>query len=243
MKKICMILCVIMCIAFCSCAKETTKIVYVDKPQNEQQNEQQAEKGSYVVYSLQDENGDTVQNPEKDILDIYETLLRTRLDSAGYLDATISVKDNGKIEVFASGEVENIWEMLGDASKLTFRDYEGNVILDGFKGVKKATCEYGEISEFGEKEHYINLELTNEGQAAFSYATDRISKLSEGENIIAVYVDEQIISAPRVAEKIDSSNCVISGNFDADSAKMLAAQINSGLIPYKLTVLESRNID
>ena len=47
-------------------------------------------------------------------------------------------------------------------------------------------------------------------------------------------MDDTVISYPSVNEAIPDGKAVISGSFDADSAKALADKINSGALPFKL---------
>lgn len=200
--------------------------------------------GSSIVFEPVDDQGNPVTDISDDDLNTIEAILRTRLDQQGLNEATTQKQGDNRVRVEMPSvlDPQQAIKYLGDTAKLTFRDYEGNIIMDGAVAVKDAVAEYSQISEMGGNEHHVKLELTSEGQAAFAEATARISKLTDGNNIIAIYLDENMVSAPSVNEMIDSTSCVISGNFDADSAKMLAGQIQSGQLPYKLNVIESRTV-
>ncbi len=206
--------------------------------------------GSSIVFEPVDDQGKPVSDISDDDLNTIETILRTRLDQQGLNEATTQKQGDNRVRVEMPSvlDPQDAIKYLGDTAKLTFRDYQGELIMEGDVAVKDASAEYSQISEMGGNEHHVKLELTSEGQAAFAAATDRISKLPEGQNIISIYLDYKSleetkpVSSPRVSEMIDSSSCVISGNFDADSAKMLAGQIKSGQLPYKLNVIESRTV-
>ena len=77
----------------------------------------------------------------------------------------------------------------------------------------------------------VALKLTDEGAKKFADATAR---LYQEQGRISIWMDDTYISAPTVNAVISDGNATISGNFDADSAKKLADQINSGALPFKL---------
>ena len=53
-------------------------------------------------------------------------------------------------------------------------------------------------------------------------------------------MDSQVISAPTVQEAITNGDASISGNFTAEDAKSLANKINSGSLPFSLTIDDSK---
>jgi len=65
-----------------------------------------------------------------------------------------------------------------------------------------------------------------------------IDQYENGENYISICIDGQVVSVPSVLERIDSSQCHITGGFDYISARNLSAQIKSGALPFDLKVIE-----
>ena len=55
-------------------------------------------------------------------------------------------------------------------------------------------------------------------------------------------LDDALISYPVPRERIDSTECIISGGFDAEEAANLANLISSGNLPCKLDVVEKRAV-
>ena len=53
-------------------------------------------------------------------------------------------------------------------------------------------------------------------------------------------MDGQVLTAPSVREQIDSDTCVITGDFTAEEANSLAANIKSGQLPFTLQPDEVR---
>ncbi len=183
-------------------------------------------------------------NPSQTDMDAAMAVVRNRLDSQGYYDATVTQRGDKtiSIEIPNINDPETAVQMLGATAKLTFRDPDGNVIMEGGTDVKRATYRYGQTQENGSMEHYVELEFTDEGTKKFSDATQTISAKPQGSNYIAIYLDEEQISSPMVSEPITTSTCVINGNFTEASASGLANQIQSGQLPFALKEAELRSI-
>ncbi len=184
------------------------------------------------------------ENPSQTDMDAAIAVVRNRLDSQGYYDATVTQRGNKaiSIEIPNISNPEDAVQMLGATAKLTFRDASGNVIMEGGTDVKRATYRYGQTRENGNMEHYVELEFTSEGTKKFSSATASISTKTDGTNYISIYLDEDEVSRPSVSETITTSNCVINGNFTEASASALANQIQSGQLPFALKEAELRSI-
>lgn len=124
-------------------------------------------------------------------------------------------------------------EELGKTAVLTFCEGNENndtVILEGSKDVAKAQSGYD-----AENGHLVSLTLTDSGKSKFASATSRLKGSS-----ISIWMDEEMISAPTVNDTITDGKAIISGDFDAESAKELADTINAGSLPFGLTVDNSK---
>lgn len=83
----------------------------------------------------------------------------------------------------------------------------------------------------------VSLEFDNDGAKIFGEVTTR----NVGKTV-AIFLDDQLISAPRVNEPITGGKAVIQGSFTADEAKRLSIALNAGALPVPLKVIEQRNI-
>ncbi len=184
------------------------------------------------------------ENPSVQDMDAVVAVMRNRLDSQGYYDATVAKRGDKTvvIEIPNISNPEDAVQMLGATAKLTFRDADGNILMEGGTDVKGASYRYGQITENGNMQHYVELSLTSEGAAKFGEATTTISAKPEGQNFIAIYLDEEEISRPSVGEPIHQDTCTISGSFTESSASALASQIQSGQLPFGLKESELRSI-
>ncbi len=193
--------------------------------------------GSVIVFEAQE------ANPSDEQMNTVANMMRTRLDGLGYSEATVTRQGTKKvrIEIPSISDPEQAAESLGATAQLKFVDYEGKEVLTG-SDVKTASYEYGPTSEMGGNEHYVSLKLTAEGAKKFGEATARVAALPDGNNYIAIMMDDLIVSAPMVSQRIDSEDCIISGSFEAESAKALAGNIRSGQLPFSLAQVELRAI-
>lgn len=204
--------------------------------------------GSVIVFEA-----DATDPSEQDMDTVVQTI-RKRLDLQGYTEATVELQGSKKVRVELP-DVQNTDEAvktLGSTAQLVFAEEvtqdpnDGNkvnvaddkIVMTGDQ-VDNATAEYGKAdsSATAKNAYYISLKLTEDGQKKFSEATGRLV----GKPIYIV-MDNSVISAPNVNTKIDSDSCVITGDFTAEQAKSLAANIKAGRIPFNLNQVEVRTV-
>lgn len=81
----------------------------------------------------------------------------------------------------------------------------------------------------------VSLEFNDQGRDLFAAITKRnIGKL------VAIFLDGQPISTPRVNEEIPTGKAVISGNFDLPEAKTLARRLNAGALPVPISLISQQ---
>jgi preprotein translocase subunit SecD len=68
-----------------------------------------------------------------------------------------------------------------------------------------------------------------------------ITKEHTGE-LLAIVLDDQVISSPRINEPILGGNGIISGNFTVQSASELAILLRAGALPAPLDIVEERTV-
>lgn len=194
--------------------------------------------GSVITYEAQ---ADSVTEEQ---MQSVENVLRRRLDSLEYTEATVSRQGEKKVrvEIPAISNPQEAVETLGQTAVLTFKDSEGNVVLEGVD-VSSATAAYGPVDETGVSAHYVSLKLKDSGVEKFYNATLNASQKTDGSNYIAITLDDKVISQPTVENPINSADCIISGGFkDAKDSADLAAIINSGNLPFAIKDVELSSI-
>jgi SecD/SecF fusion protein len=83
----------------------------------------------------------------------------------------------------------------------------------------------------------VSIQFDAEGARIFEELTERNSGKP-----IAIFVGGELISAPRVNEKISGGQAVINGDFNIDAARELARDLNTGAIPAPITLVGQYSI-
>lgn len=196
-------------------------------------------------------------DPTNEELDGAAEVMRQRLVAQGINDYSVySDYNSDRIVVqFPWAEDEENFDPetaiaeLGSTAQLRFiegtaTDSDGNptgeVILDGSM-VDSAQAAYVATDSQGSNYQWVvQLDLNEDGAAAFSTAT---SELASSNGQIAIWMDDQMISAPAVEEAITNGQAMISGDFDSETATTLANQINGGSLPFSLETASYSTID
>lgn len=178
-----------------------------------------------------------VADPSETDMSTAMSMLRKRLDFQGYTEADVTLQGSNKIRVELPDvqDSEKAVETLGATAQLEFKDADGNVIMTGDQ-VKEAKAEYGQAEQgVSKSQYYISMSFTDEGQRQFANATKTAaSQVAAGKNYIEISMDGNTLTMPSVRQQIDSDTCIITGQFSAEEAKALAANISSGRLPFSL---------
>lgn len=189
--------------------------------------------GVNVVLEAKESDGSKV---DEQTLDKAVETIRTRIDSLGVKEPTISKQGTNKIRVSIPDveDQEEALSIIGKTAKLEFIDPKGKVILDG-GNVKSAKYEMQKTEYV--QEPVVALEFDSAGAKAFAQATSKnIGK------VISIQLDGENISTPRVQSAITDGKCVITGMKDADEATELATLISAGSLPVDLEAVEIRTV-
>lgn len=139
------------------------------------------------------------------------------------------------IEIPGVSNADEILAQLGKPGSLSFMDVNGAEVLTG-TDVKEATAATQQ-DNMGNVENVVRLVLTDEGAKKFAAAT---KAAYPNHDPIYIIFDGQIISYPAVQNEITDGNCVITGNFTAESASNLASTIRIGGLSLELEELQSK---
>ncbi len=107
-----------------------------------------------------------------------------------------------------------------------------NTGLSG-KHVRRAMVEFDQTTG----QPMVTLTFNDEGRELFA----SITKANVGK-LVAIYLDGEPISIPRVQQEIPDGTAVISGDFDFQEAKLLAQRLNAGALPVPIQLLSQQTI-
>lgn len=86
-------------------------------------------------------------------------------------------------------------------------------------------------------EPVVSIVFNAEGAALF----EKITRENTGKNL-AIFLDGEMISSPRINEAISGGKAIISGGFDATEAKALAQNLSFGALPVPIELASTQTI-
>ncbi len=184
--------------------------------------------GMYVEYTAEAPEGTTQDMGE--LINGTIQIIRQRLTDKGYTEANIQkIEPAGiRVEIPASekltnDEIGNALDLIGAEAKLEFLDPSGNVFMDGSM---VDTARY----VYDQGDHQVAFTLKPEGAEIFREMTsNNIGKQ------LTIMLDGEKLIAPTVNDPITNGSGVINRMGSAEYASTVAAKIQSGALPLKLT--------
>ena len=181
-----------------------------------------------------------------DQLEAAQLVIENRLVALNVTDYELYVDNNSDSLIlefpWQSGETEfdpeAAIEEIGTTAYLTFREgssADGALVLDGSM-VESAAAQYGPVNG-SSSEYYVALKFTDEGAKAFGDATTR---LYQNGGSISIWLDDENVSTATVNTAITDGQAIITSSasnpFTQDAVVKMARQINSGALPFALSV-------
>lgn len=179
--------------------------------------------------------------------------IERRVNLFGISEANVQLSnENGnnrlKIELPGVEDVDQAITLIGKTAQLSFKgvkdvppeatastQFDDVFQETGLNGshLVSATVEINQNNSQPE----VALVFNNDGTKLFEKATkDFLHKK------IAIFLDDQVITAPNVEVEITDGRAVINGSFDTKSAKQLAAQLNAGALPLPITIIQQSEV-
>ena len=203
--------------------------------------------GSYLIYDIDtskinfSEKGETL----KGLRDVIEK----RVNLFGVSEPRVyleeySDKDRLIVELAGVKDVKEAIKEIGETPFLEFREYQ-EIELNGTttpvflstsltgKYLKRASLAFDNITN----KPLVSLEFNDEGAKIFEEITEKnINKP------LGVFLDNEIIEAPIVKEKISGGRAQITGNFTLDEAKKMVQRFNAGALPAPIELVNQQTV-
>ncbi|MGI6071055.1 MAG: protein translocase subunit SecD [Blautia sp.] len=174
------------------------------------------------------------KNPSSSDMDDTVYKLQKRVEQYS-TEAQVYQEGDDRINVEIPGvtDANAILDDLGKPGSLTFQDADGNVVLEG-SDIANAEGVTTQDQTTKNNQYVVTLTMTEAGKEKFAKATEE----NVGKTIAIVY-DGEIISNPRVNQKIGGGQAEITGMASIEEAKELASFIRIGSLSLELTELRS----
>ncbi len=160
---------------------------------------------------------------------------RLIVELAGVFDIKEAIKLIGETPLLEFKEIKKeLANLPPDSNKqLSLKDDFVSTGLSG-KYVKRADVNFNNTTGAPT----IGLEFTDDGAKLFENITER----NVGKPL-AIFLDGEAMSAPRVNEKIVGGRAQITGNFSIDEARQLVRRFNAGALPLPISLLSQQSVE
>jgi len=210
--------------------------------------------GTHLVY--EGDLKDITTDAHGDAMNSVRDVIERRVNSFGVSEPVVQVSGNNRIIVELPGvkDINEAIALIGQTPFLEFReenpnppqvtpDENGEVTIDasqaflatGLSGkqFKRATLEFDQRTGVPQ----ISLQFDAEGTKLFGEITTK----NQGKRI-AIFLDNEILSAPTVNQPITDGRAVITGQFTVPDAKELVTRLNAGALPVPIKLISQQNV-
>lgn len=169
-----------------------------------------------------------------DDMDKAKGIIEKRVNEMGLSEPIVQTdlaKKRIIVDLAGVQDPEKAVEVLRTTAKLTFKDPQGNVVLEG-SDLKDARGGTGQQQGF-----VVNLTFTSDGAKKFADVTAR----SVGQKI-GIYLDDQLLQNPTVNGPIPNGQAEITGYSSLEEAANYAVLLRSGSLPVSMSIAEKRSV-
>lgn len=198
--------------------------------------------GSHLVFEA--ETGGIEEARKKTALQGVRDIIERRVNLFGVSEPNVQLssfegKDRVIVELPGVKETNQAIGIIGKTAHMVFAEVGGEdqkgIIPTELTGADLKSAEVSFDKTTGKP--VVAIEFNSQGGEKFSSLTEKnIGKP------LAILLDNEVISAPIVQEKISGGSAQITGNFTLGEAKNLAIQLNAGALPVPVTLVEQRTV-
>lgn len=206
--------------------------------------------GAHLVFEANMKN--VKAGDRQKAIDAVKNVIERRINLFGVSEPNIQTAVAGdKFKVIAElpgvNDTEEAIALIGKTAQLNFRLEEASpsaklaAIYGPFTKKTKLTGQHLQRTDVvfnqttGNPE--VSLEFNSDGSALFA----DITKNNIGKRL-AIFLDDELVSAPQIQTAILQGNAVISGSFTIEEARRLSTQLNAGALPVPIKVVEQKTV-
>lgn len=199
--------------------------------------------GTHLVF--QAEMKDIPSQDRDSAIEAARANIERRVNFFGVSEPTIQTSKVGGdyrliVELPGIREIDRAIDLIGSTAQLEFWEQKEASPSAGFiptdltgKDLKRSQVQFDQNTG----QPVVSLNFSQEGGKKFADITSRnVGKL------VAIFLDQRMISSPVVEEPITSGDAIIRGQFTLDQAKDLSIKLNAGALPVPIKIIEQRNI-
>ena len=185
-----------------------------------------------VLQAEQDKDGNPIT---KDDIDKAKAIISNRVNALGVSEPIVQAdyaKKRIVIDLAGVNDPDKAVNILKTTAKLTFRDPQGNVVLQGDE-LKDARAGQGDSNQG----FVVNLTFSSVGTKNFADLTTKYI----GQQI-GIYLDDKLLKNPQVEMQITNGQAFIDNYATLEDAANDAVLMRSGSLPVSMSIAEKRQV-
>ena len=195
--------------------------------------------GSHMVFIA--DTSKISEDKKKSALESVRNVIEKRVNLFGVSEPTVQTSNfEGSVRVIVElpgvKDTKEAVDLVGKTAQLVFAETQSDSLVPtDLTGADLESSSVTFNSQDGKPA--VSLVFTKDGANKFAKITEK--------NIgrqVAIILDNNIVSAPTVNEKIADGNAQISGSFTIEEAKNLVIQLNAGALPVPVKLIEERTV-
>ncbi len=196
--------------------------------------------GTSITYNA--DLSKTPANEKQNAMNSLRSVIENRVNAFGVTEPVIQTtkmgsQDQINVELPGVKDVNQAMDLIGKTAQLDFQEL----------GPKGAPVSFGLTGKDLQSASQTFDPNTNQPEVSIVFNSDGSKKFEEAtaQNVgkpIYILLDGQVISAPKVNEKISGGRAVITGQFSVKEAKNLAIQLNAGALPVPIHIAQQQTV-
>lgn len=185
-------------------------------------------------------------------------IVRKRIDETGTKEPIIQAQGRDRILVQVPGmeSPDELKKVLGKTAKMTFHFVNTSIMGDDTlpNNILKIKEMNGDYTYYIEKQIILNGDVLQDANATYvegkpavgfkmnSLGSKKFADITKNNigRFLAIVLDNEVITAPRINTPITGGSGVITGNFTTEEANQTALLLRAGALPAPLSIIEER---
>lgn len=205
--------------------------------------------GSHLVFEA--DTSKISDEKKKTSIEAVRNVIERRVNLFGISEPSVQTstfegKERVIVELPGVKDTKSAVDLIGKTAQLVFAEVEEMEVPEGAtpsSSLKLTDLTGAELSgadvtfDTTDGKPAVLIQFTKEGGEKFSMITEKNTG-----KLLPILLDDEIISAPEVKEKITGGSAQITGNFTLEEAKQLSIQLNAGALPIPVNLVEERTV-
>src|SRR3989344_2202852 len=185
----------------------------------------------------------TAESEKSNAIESTRQVIERRVNSTGVSEpliqpAKIGTTNTVVVELPGVKDVQQAIDLIGKTAQLEFKEQgsaQDQWLPTGLNGkqLKRAQVSFDQTTNAPQ----VGLQFNDDGKRLFGEITER----NVGKQV-AIYLDDQVLSAPTVQQKIDGGDAVITGQFTINQVKQLVSLLNAGALDVPIKLIEQHTV-